>query len=47
MKTVLLGFLIVYLLVMGILEWRKRQKKDLGPSFRPWEVRLKPRQKKK
>lgn len=42
MKSLLLLLLIAYLLAM----WWLRQREKPGPSFRPWYVRLKPRQKK-
>lgn len=44
MTYVLLAALVVYLLLMGWVRWREKQKPS--PSFKPWEVRLKPKQKK-
>lgn len=40
-------FLIPLAAFAAVVVWDwQRKPKDLGPSFRPWYVRLKPRQKK-
>lgn len=45
MKYVLLVALVIYLLLMRWLT--KREQDKPAPSFKPWQVRLLPRQKKK
>jgi hypothetical protein len=39
-------FLIPLAAFVALWVWERRRKKAPGPSFRPWTVRLLPRQKK-